>query len=845
MTAQENGGAALRNNTRIMISTTTTTPVITVPSPPQLPAPIQSSSPSSRVNSAVESNGTGTTTNTANTINPTSSTQGHVPRLRIFIVLIGIVKNPLRHVRSFIKPFYVPPHKKPRHYGLQPPHDVLQVVAWILFSVFLLGFVFICLPSMHEWVCLPVGVLFFSFCLIWYSTNFCLGVTNSRDRRSKVKKSFYDRNDSENQDLNWCRHCEAFVHQSSKHCRLCDKCVEHFDHHCRWLNTCIGRKNYILFLVFVTDTILVLFFTVLVKLYLIGSFIFQYHAVEERVRNIYQVVPHYVLFGLQMFMCIFEVIAIIPVLQLWLFHAKLILRHQTTYEFIIEKRMIKDEYEAAVLSGDFPPPTKKWKRCVLLLFCLCPVLIWDNHRWRRFKKFQKKREQEANQWTASGAGADERNSRDYGRSMRYRGATEVHHSNDEHLDHDERVTRMHQFNDNDTTDHDEVTYRESQANDIGSTLHMVTSNDSLTTLQSDFSESRREHAHTPSARFSRSSINKIKPLDLRSSSTSYLRSTNGHLITDFSGKKRSNSLRDSNVLSSRYFADNPSTATPTMLTVHKENYVDNPAVDDSSTPLTPVLRGNLVSSTSPLEERSTPNSQNQPPSSTQDDAPSSPHSARTSTSTAPVSPPDNDLSSSNAKSRKRSASHFTPLSGIPSPKINLSLDVLQRKEVFKRSGSFRKYSHTELQPRASVGASPVRPAHRHSVQLSPRRYFPTAARGSSPSVSQSLSNVEALHNANHSRRRASAFATLCIADEFEFNNNVYDAVNSPSNFPNRLRPSSARGGDADASVTPDSPTENVSSVSIHLIEEQMPVLMEDSPLTTHSERSVENEGNRK
>ena len=45
----------------------------------------------------------------------------------------------------------------------------------------------------------------------------------------------------------FCRICDVFVNENTKHCARCNICVLEFDHHCDWLNTCIGYSNYWLF----------------------------------------------------------------------------------------------------------------------------------------------------------------------------------------------------------------------------------------------------------------------------------------------------------------------------------------------------------------------------------------------------------------------------------------------------------------------------------------------------------------------------------------------------------------------------------------------------------------------
>ena len=50
----------------------------------------------------------------------------------------------------------------------------------------------------------------------------------------------------------FCKICNCYVENNTKHCVVCNKCVASFDHHCRWINNCVGFKNYTYFLGFIT-----------------------------------------------------------------------------------------------------------------------------------------------------------------------------------------------------------------------------------------------------------------------------------------------------------------------------------------------------------------------------------------------------------------------------------------------------------------------------------------------------------------------------------------------------------------------------------------------------------------
>ena len=55
----------------------------------------------------------------------------------------------------------------------------------------------------------------------------------------------------DNKDIkNYCPKCFIPEVNGIKHCIICDKCVEGFNHHCFWINKCIGKKNKLIYLLF-------------------------------------------------------------------------------------------------------------------------------------------------------------------------------------------------------------------------------------------------------------------------------------------------------------------------------------------------------------------------------------------------------------------------------------------------------------------------------------------------------------------------------------------------------------------------------------------------------------------
>jgi len=55
---------------------------------------------------------------------------------------------------------------------------------------------------------------------------------------------------------NYCPKCFVPVVNTIKHCIICKKCVEGFSHHCFWINKCIGKKNILIYFIFILITLI-------------------------------------------------------------------------------------------------------------------------------------------------------------------------------------------------------------------------------------------------------------------------------------------------------------------------------------------------------------------------------------------------------------------------------------------------------------------------------------------------------------------------------------------------------------------------------------------------------------
>ena len=67
----------------------------------------------------------------------------------------------------------------------------------------------------------------------------------------------------------YCPTCYIKFSSRVKHCFICNKCVLDMSHHCFWFNKCIGKKNKIMYFIFLIIEILYHFYSMFICIYLI------------------------------------------------------------------------------------------------------------------------------------------------------------------------------------------------------------------------------------------------------------------------------------------------------------------------------------------------------------------------------------------------------------------------------------------------------------------------------------------------------------------------------------------------------------------------------------------------
>jgi palmitoyltransferase ZDHHC1/11 len=156
-------------------------------------------------------------------------------------------------------------------------------------------------------------------------------------------------------DKIYCYLCESNVHCSAKHCRYCDKCVTRFDHHCKWLNTCVGQKNYRYFLSVVGSVSILTTLSMALSLaFLIESFAYasQFSSrIASNARTYSYLIGLDATRGLLIASLVILVPLVLMVYQLAGFHAMIVWKGLTTYEFIVAEQKRQRE-KAQVAAGN-------------------------------------------------------------------------------------------------------------------------------------------------------------------------------------------------------------------------------------------------------------------------------------------------------------------------------------------------------------------------------------------------------------------------------------------------------------------------------------------------------------
>jgi hypothetical protein len=255
--------------------------------------------------------------------------------------------------------------------GLQSPYHPLQLITWALFPLLLLHFYTFLIPILWKGSYIPLIVIYAVLSLVTaYAAYATCSIDPADDSVCELSTGSLPRirtgNPTSAENQIYCHLCETRVHSSSKHCTHCRKCIVRFDHHCKWLNTCIGAKNYGYFLLVLTSIGVLTSISLALSIsFLIESFA-DLNGIEARIRH-GERRNDYVLttIGVQTVSVISTALLlplVLLVYQLAGFHAMLLYRGLTTYDFIVAEQ--KKQREKARKQANTParpiqqPPPK-------------------------------------------------------------------------------------------------------------------------------------------------------------------------------------------------------------------------------------------------------------------------------------------------------------------------------------------------------------------------------------------------------------------------------------------------------------------------------------------------------
>ena len=250
-----------------------------------------------------------------------------------------------------------------RRNGFEKPLNPMQVGTWALLPLLLLQFLFFASPILPVAASVPCTIVIFAcgFSAAYYAYWVCItdpidwrlqrhlkeqeGASCDHDDNNKANGANCVEDDN---DTKFCWVCSIDVHQLSMHCKFCNKCVGTFDHHCHWLNTCVGKANYDFFVRAVGSTLSLVVAHGSILAGLVISFFVQYSDAQntddgiasdkpmlDRSNQWFNANAGIFVAIVNLAFVVVDVVCVVLLAQLFLFHMKLRKEGLTTYAYIV------------------------------------------------------------------------------------------------------------------------------------------------------------------------------------------------------------------------------------------------------------------------------------------------------------------------------------------------------------------------------------------------------------------------------------------------------------------------------------------------------------------------------
>ncbi|CCW66322.1 unnamed protein product [Phytomonas sp. Hart1] len=262
---------------------------------------------------------------------------------------------------------------RPRYNGYSWPPDFLQILSWVYILLISLIFFLVEVPFLSG-VCFIV-LLGVSFVLLVSVVVLKVSLEVLRQEDLAVFADGPPRLDQDDltrevapDGTEPCIFCRRFVQRGCKHCSVCDKCVPGFDHHCRWLNTCVGERNYSMFAVFIGLSWIGIVWLGGLGIWFAQDALRDIDRFKRRMHNhayhsdgkIFPVIMVFVFIGIGLCLAGAGLLT-----KLIYFHIYLRCTHQTTYDYLLERRE-KKKQEGSYVTSAMRLPKKGFLNCMEL-----------------------------------------------------------------------------------------------------------------------------------------------------------------------------------------------------------------------------------------------------------------------------------------------------------------------------------------------------------------------------------------------------------------------------------------------------------------------------------------------
>lgn len=237
-------------------------------------------------------------------------------------------------------------HKRTRRvHGMNAPYHPLQILTWIIYPLLIIQYYVLVMPLLGSLIFQVItGIIFGISAIVAVAAG---GITATID---PADDACLGKDNDISAPTVMCYLCEVYVESSSKHCRTCGKCVQNFDHHCKWLNTCVGKKNYHYFLILMGGVAVMTTLSLGLCAYLIALCFLDKDKIKYRIENS-SVLDGVVDYWTVVTMLIVSGAVLLPLVlllyQLIGFHAMLVHRGITTYDYIVsEQKRLREKKRA-------------------------------------------------------------------------------------------------------------------------------------------------------------------------------------------------------------------------------------------------------------------------------------------------------------------------------------------------------------------------------------------------------------------------------------------------------------------------------------------------------------------